>query len=208
MELSNIIDSAVKQNKNILIIGTPRSGTHVLGSLFAANNKLIVNLGEICLANGVDPLIDIQRIYQHNYIKVAHIVQLSAKIALSADLKTLKEHTVIVNLKRQDKVRQFASWMYFHNTGGVNGKWHNHVESDTSLIPGSITVTAEDINLFVTEQLTDNFFCPDYVLYYEELNFEQSSSYKKNRYSFNIEELFSNLDYVKQRLSSWKYYND
>lgn len=205
MNLSAIVEAAKQQNKNILIIGTPRSGTHALGSLFSKLS--CYNLGEICVANGIDPLVDIQRMYQHSNLTVAHIVQLSAKIALSPDLKTLKQHTVIVNLKRRNKVNQFASWMYFHSTGGINGKWHNHTEADTSLKADSITVAPEDIDLFVIEQITDDFFCADYTMYYEDLNFEQSE-FKKNRYSFDITQVFSNLDYVKQRLENWAYYND
>lgn len=204
MQLSTIIQSAKQQNKNILIIGTPRSGTHALGSLFVAQDKSIFNLTEICLNDGTDPLVDIQRMYRHDYLRVAHVVQLSAKISLSADLETLKQHTVIVNLRRRNKVNQFASWMYFHATGGVNGKWHNHNEADTKLSPGAITVSPEDIDLFVTEQLVDSFFTPDCILYYEDLDFAQST-YKKNLYKFNIEEIFTNLDFVKQRLSNWKY---
>ena len=205
MDLLHVSESAAQQNKNVLIIGAPRSGTHALGSLFA-NERKFINLGEICVNDGyTDPLVDIQRMYQHTRPVIAHIVQLSAKIALSADLASIKQHTIIVNLKRRNKVRQFASWMYFHNTGGVNGKWHNHIESDTSLMPGSITVTKEDIDLFVTEQLTDDFFCADHVFYYEDLNFDKAS-FKKNQYRFNIEQVFSNLDYVEQRLGNWKYY--
>lgn len=205
MNLVTISNVAHQQNKNVLIIGTPRSGTHALGSLFNATDKRFTNLGEICLNDESDPLVDIQRVYQHTHPLVAHIVQLSAKIALSADLATLKQHTVIINLKRRNKVSQFASWMYFHRTGGVNGKWHNHTSADTSLQPGSITVTKEDVDLFVTEQLTDDFFCSDYVLYYEDLNFEQSF-FKKNQYQFSIEQVFDNLDYVEKRLANWKYY--
>jgi hypothetical protein len=205
MNLENIVEAARQQNKNILIIATPRSGTHALGSLFGKISGN--NLGEICKNDGTDPLIDIQQMYKHDHLKIAHIVQLSAKIVLSCDLKTLKQHTLIVNLKRQDKVAQFASWMYFHHTGGVNGKWHNHTESDTKLSKGSITASAEDIDLFITEQLTDNFFCPEYILYYENLNFEKSL-YKKNRYNFDLAQIFSNLDYVQQRLAHWTYHND
>lgn len=205
MELTTILQVAHTQSKNVLIIGTPRSGTHALGSLFNAIDRRFNNLGEIYIKDGSDLLDDIQQVYRHTHPLVAHIVQLSAKIALSADLATVKQHNLIVNLKRRNKVNQFASWMYFHRTGGVNGKWHNHIAADTSLLPGAITVTKEDIDLFVTEQLTDNFFCPDYVLYYEDLNFEQSV-FKKNQYQFSIEQIFHNLDYVKQRLENWKYY--
>lgn len=206
MIIENIIESAKLLNKNILIVATPRSGTHALGSLFESTDSAVQNLGEICRADGTDPLVDIQQIYQHSNLKVAHIVQLSAKIALSANLAILKQHALIINLKRRNKVKQFASWMYFHNTGGVNGKWHNHDINDTILRPGSITVSSEDIDLFVTEQLTDDFFVPDHVLYYEDLTFDRSEV-KKNRYSFDLPTVFSNLDYVEQRLKNWNYYS-
>jgi hypothetical protein len=202
-DLLPIIADAQQQNKNILIIGSPRSGTHALGALFRFADNSLNNLKEICKNDGSNPQIDITKMYRHEKILVAHIVQLSAKIALAPDVGTLKQHNIIVNLKRNNKVSQFASWMYFHKTGGVNGTWHNHLESDTTLLPHSITATQTDIDHFIIEQLTDNFFLADYVLFYENLVFE-STMYKKNQYSFPIENIFSNIDYVKERLGHWK----
>jgi len=199
-----ILNQARQLNKNILIIGTPRSGTHALGSTFYDLDSTFNNLGEICKNDGKDPLEDIEQIYNHETPTIAHIVQLSAKIALSSQVDVLKQHAIIVNLKRNNKVKQFASWMYFHNTGGVNGQWHNHKSSDTKLQPNSVTVTPEDLDLFVVEQLTDDFFLANYVLFYENLKFN-SLAYKKNQYRFDIEEIFANLDYVKQRLTNWTY---
>ncbi len=205
INLTDILKQARQLNKNILIIGTPRSGTHALGSTFRKIDTTFINLGEICKNDGNDPLEDIKQIYNHTTPLISHIVQLSAKIALSPWVDVLKQHAIIVNLKRNNKVKQFASWMYFHKTGGVNSlKWHNHEASDTVLSPRSITVTAEDIDLFLVEQLTDDFFLSDYVLFYECLNFS-SADFKQNKYSFNIEEIFTNLDYVNQRLIDWKY---
>ena len=204
IKLNDILNQAQQLNKNILIIGTPRSDTHALGSTFRALDTTFNNLGEICINDGTDPLEDIKQIYKHTTPTIAHIVQLSAKITLSSEVDILKEHAVIVNLKRNNKVRQFASWMYFHKTGGVDSKWHNHRTTDTVLLPNSIEVTSEDIDLFVTEQLTDDFFQSDYVLFYEDLNFA-SVQYQKNQYSFEIEKIFSNLDYVEHRLANWKY---
>jgi hypothetical protein len=203
-DLNNIIEIAKLQGKNILIIGTPRSGTHALGETLNAIDSSSINLGEICKNNGIDLLDDIKQIYNHSTTKIAHIVQLSAKIALSPCVDLLKHHTILINLKRNNKVRQFASWMYFHRTGGVDGKWHNHEPSDTKLQPNSLTVTPEDLDLFVVEQLTDDFFQSDYVLFYEDLRFT-SVQYQKNQYSFEIEKIFSNLDYVEHRLANWKY---
>ena len=206
INLTDILKQARQLNKNILIIGTPRSGTHALGSTFQKLDTTFINLGEICKNDDVnDPLEDIKKIYNHTTPLISHIVQLSAKIALSPWVDVLKQHAIIVNLKRNNKVKQFASWMYFHKTGGVNNlKWHNHEASDTALSPHSITVTAEDIDLFLVEQLTDDFFLSDYVLFYEYLNFS-SADFKQNKYSFNIEKIFTNLDYVNQRLIDWKY---
>jgi hypothetical protein len=204
INLTDILTQARNTNKNILIIGTPRSGTHALGSSFNVLDTEFINFGEICKNNGTDPLEDIKKIYNHDILSVSHIVQLSAKIALAPLIDSLKEHVLIVNLKRHNKVRQFASWMYFHRTGGVFGKWHNHESSDTKLQPNSVTVTPEELDLFVVEQLTDDFFQSDYVLFYEDLHFN-SVHYQKNQYSFEIEKIFSNLDYVEHRLAKWKY---
>ncbi len=205
IELTEILNQARQLNKNILIIGAPRSGTHALGSTLQNLDPVFKNLGEICRNDGTNHLEDIKQIYNHTTPTVAHIVQLSAKISLSSQVDILKQHAIIVNLKRNDKVKQFASWIYFHKTGGVNNlKWHNHESSDTLLTPQSVTVTSEDVDLFLVEQLTDDFFLSDYVLFYENLKFD-SKKFKKNEYSFNIEEIFSNLNYVKQRLGQWKY---
>lgn len=204
MDLIDILKQAQTKNKNILIIGTSRAGTHVLGCSFNALDVASVNLGEICKNDGLDPLKDIKKIHNHDTLSVSHVVQLSAKIALAPQVDILKDHAVIVNLKRHNKIKQFASWMYFHKTGGVNGISHNHISTDTQLQPNSVTVTPEDLDLFVVEQLTDDFFLADYVLFYENIKFN-SSTYKKNQYGFDIEKIFTNLDYVEQRLANWKY---
>jgi hypothetical protein len=205
MDLISIIEDARQQNKNILIIGTPRSGTHALGSSFYSIDNTLNNFGEICKNDDLNhPLNDIKKIYSHEKLSVAQVVQLSAKIALAPEIDNLKSHAIIVNLKRNNKVDQFASWMYFHKTGGVNGTWHNHRQSDTKIEPGSIIVTKEDIDLFIIEQITDDFFLADYVVFYEDVAFD-SAHYKKNQYSFALEKIFSNLEYVRERLDHWKY---
>ena len=58
--------------------------------------------------------------------------------------------------------------------------------------------------IHTVEQLTDDFFQSDYVLFYEDLHFT-SVQYQKNQYSFEIEKIFSNLDYVEHRLANWNY---
>ena len=53
-----ILNRAQQLNKNILIIGTPRSGTHALGSTFRELDITFNNLGEICKNDGKDRLTD------------------------------------------------------------------------------------------------------------------------------------------------------
>jgi hypothetical protein len=69
-----------------------------------------------------------------------------------------------------------------------------------------ILATQEDINQFLLEQTIDDFFCPDEILYYEDLNFEKSK-FKKNQYAWDLLLIFSNLDFVKSKLDGWEYYD-
>jgi hypothetical protein len=164
------------------------------------------NHGEIFKSNRThtELLDDLIEICSHKTSSISHVVQLSGKVFLSPYVDTLKDHMIIVNLKRNNKIKQFASWMYFKKIGGHMNKAHNHEIQDTNTTPGSITVTHEDIDRFIVEQLTDDFFLADYILYYENLDLKQSH-YQQNQYSFPIETIFSNLEYVNERLLGWKY---
>ena len=205
--LSIILDHAKLSNKNILILGSPRSGTHALGSSMWAQQKKIDNLQEICKLDGTpDYWKEVEKLYAHDNLKIAHIVQFLSKIYLSGQVTTIKQHCVVVNLRRRDKLYQFASWMYFHQTGGVNGAWHNHLTTDTKLAEKSITATPGDIEQFLSEQMLDDFFSPDYVVYYEDLTF-QNSQINKNQYAFDLKNIFLNLEQVEHSLRNWKYHD-
>ena len=191
--------------KNILIFGSPRSGTHALSSKISKEQGLI-NLGEICLTDGkIDPQVDIQRIFDStNGRKVAHIVQMSSKISLGGMVTNIKEHCEIIVLRRRDKLKQFSSWMYFHKAGGVMIKWHNHKRSDMLIQKREIEASRSDIDQFLLEQMIDDFFQPDQILYYEDIDFS-NSNYQKNQYSWELPLIFSNLDFVKEELNNWQY---
>ena len=50
----------------------------------------------------------------------------------------------------------------------------------------------------------DFSFNPDHVVYYEDLDMT-NSRIKLNRYVYPVEQVFNNLDLVKEYLENWKY---
>ena len=203
--LDSIVNTALESNKHILIMGSARSGTHALGAALATCLPLFVYLHEVC---GVDhrarPWDDILKFYSHTKPLIGHIVGFTSKIKLTASVAKIKEHCVVVNIKRNNKVQQFASWMYFHKTQAPFELWHNHRPSNMLLTPGSIEATEQDIEQFVVEQIVDDFFLPDFVVDYENTDLS-NNRYAKNQYAFDLEHIFSNLDFVKQQLEDWHY---
>lgn len=203
--LDKIIYQAQRQQKNILIIGSARSGTHALGTEMALISGATC-LGEICaVSDNPQPWQEINQLYNTNGLTIAQVVQLTPKIQLAKDVAKIKQHCVIVNLRRQNKVAQFASYMYFRvlDPTGLHG-WHNHRADQTRVHAGSIHATQDQINQFILEQLVDDYFVPDFNLCYEQLVFEQKKFFK-NQFAFPLETMFSNLDEVKSQLESWKY---
>lgn len=203
---NKIIQDAISNKKNILIIGSPRSGTHALGSELAsiANAKY---LGEICKASdNPTPWKDITLLYNTSDLTIGQIVQLTSKIHLAKHISEIKKHTIIVNVRRKDKVKQFASWVYFRINDPTEFRgWHNHISSKTRVQQYSVEAQENDLIQFMLEQLIDDYFLPDYNLCYEDLLFSVQTRYQKNEFSFPLETMFSNLSYVKQYLDDWQY---
>jgi hypothetical protein len=202
-----IIDRAIQQKKNILVIASPRSGTHPLVNELAtlSGGK---SLGEICkTGRGNSPWKEFDRLLVNTpKLTVASIVELNAKLILASDVDRIKKHTIIVNIRRLNKIAQFASYTYFilsDPTGRY--PWHNHGETDTRIMPGQITASEQDIEQFKLSQITDDFFLPEFKLCYEKLTFSNQKKIKKNSFAFPIWQIFSNLDFVEQNLKDWKY---
>lgn len=194
--IPHIVETAKNLGKNILIIGSARSGTHPMASELAMIDESMTSLYEIC----GDDMSDIDSMYRHDNTYLAQIVSYTAKIKLAHDVAKLKEHMIIVNIKRHDKIKQFASWMCFKH-GGAR---YNVDHFTKGIPPGSLTATHTDIEQFITEQIVDEFFLPDFIVEYEKIHFT-TTTFRKNQYAYPIEEIFINLDYVKSRLSDWKY---
>ena len=137
---------------------------------------------------------------------LAHLIDYNSKSRLALDVDRVHQHCVIINIRRENKVRQFASYTYFNLTGGVDGPmpWHNHLSENTIIQPGTVTASEDQINQFVAEQIVDNFFLPDYFVNYEKLSFDKSPIIK-NQFSYDLSLMFKNLDYVIERLGDWKY---
>jgi len=200
-----ITDYAGQENKNILIIGSPRSGTHAL-STELSNFRHGKNLGEICMVGYCTNFWDdIDKLSSSARLTTAQIVQMSPKLTLAENVDKIKQNNIIVNIRRRDKVAQFASWIYFRvsDPTGLYG-WHNHTVNKTKIKPDTITATEHDITQFKLEQMLDDYFLPTFNLCYEDLTFTQTT-YKKNEFAFPLQQIFKNLDYVKQQLESWQY---
>ena len=199
--VNNII--AQSQNKNILIIGSPRSGTHPMGSMIKKEKNALNYLGEIAMSQcsktpwrDFDPFLSISA-----RPMLAHAVQLNGKIGILPKIKQLKENSYIVNIRRRDKVKQYASWIYFKSIGAI---YHFDHQFQDYVAPKSYCVSYNDIEQFIIEQLIDDQFQADTTLYYEDIDFTKSTI-KKNSYAFLPELMIENLDEVKFYLSDWKY---
>lgn len=202
---NKIIQQAQQQQKNILVIGSARSGTHALGAELAMLSGATL-LGEICaVSNNPEPWMEINQLYDTNGLTIAQLVQLIPKIQLAKDISKIKEHCVTVNIRRKNKVAQFASYMYFRvlDPTGLHS-WHNHTTNKTRIQPGSVEATEDQITQFMLEQIVDDYFLPDFSLCYEQLTFTQNK-FRKNQFAFPLETMFSNLDEVKNQLGSWNY---
>jgi hypothetical protein len=200
--LEKIFNQPGIDKKNILILGAPRSGTHALASVLKQQHLHLTYFGEIAMAQkGSCPWKDIEIFFDTTPCKLAHIVQSYGKLFALPAVDRIKEHTVIVEIRRRDKVKQFASWMFFKHIGAIYNFQHS---GQDYIEPGSLTVTLQDIESFIIDQIIDYAFAPDYTLYYEDLRLSESYI-KKNQYVYPIEQLFSNLELVNEYLGNWKY---
>jgi hypothetical protein len=200
--LDKIVNYAKLENRNILIIGAPRSGTHAFASIIHQSHPELNYLGEIGLyQKHPEPWKDFELFYDNTPKKLAHVSQSYSKLFALLKVSQLKKNTLIVEIRRRNKIKQFASWMFFKKIGAIYNFQH---DGQDYMPPGSITVTLNDIESFIIDQIIDCSFSPDYTLYYEEIAFDQSRI-KKNHYIYPIEQVFSNLDLVEEYLGNWKY---
>ncbi len=87
----------------------------------------------------------------------------------------------------------------FQNIGFI----YNFDHSKTDYIPpGSIEVSINDIESFISDQIIDDQFKTDFTVYYEDIDFT-NSNFKKNHYAYPIEEVILNLDFVRSYLQDW-----
>lgn len=201
----DIVQRAIDNKKNILIIGSPRSGTHALGAEIAKLGHAKY-FGEICkTSDNPEPWHEIDCLYNTNNLSVGQVVQLTPKIHLAKNVDKIKDHVLIVNVRRKNKIKQFASWVYFRLFDPTEFRgWHNHDSNKTNVKQHSVEAKEQDLVQFMLEQLVDDYFLPDYNLCYENLTFTQQS-YRKNEFLFPLETMFSNLDYVEKYLKGWQY---
>jgi len=201
-----IINRAAQENKNILIIESPRSGTHPLSAELCKQGKG-TSLMEICMVGYcANPWDDIDKLSCSPRLTTAQVVQMTPKLTLAENVSRIKQHNIVVNIRRRDKVYQFASWIYFRlNDPTALYGWHNHTADKMRSGPASVQASNSDIVQFKLEQMLDDYFLPDFNLCYEDLTFSTQTRFKKNEFSFPLPEMFSNLDYVKEQLGTWQY---
>lgn len=199
--INHVVELAQTTGKNVLILGSPRSGTHALASLLHQQLKDYAYLAEICKSSNDDyPWNEITRVLPKSKC-IAHIVQTYAKIFLINKAQQIKENNILIKLRRRNKVKQFASWIYFRQIGFIYNFNHSKIDY---IAPGSIKVSIDDIESFIIDQIVDDQFETDITCYYEDIDFT-TSHFKKNQYAYPIEQIFSNLDLVKYHLQDWQH---
>jgi hypothetical protein len=192
--------------KGIIIIGSPRSGTHYLADgLYKkckiSNKKLV---GEIYDTFDIDTrniLKNLEELKQIENFTFSHIVQFIPKNLLVNYVDEIKEDYYVINIRRKNKIEQYRSWCMARMT------W-KHIKTHSvnwELIKNELPfiVTNEDIDNFIVEQNTDYLWKPDEIVYYEDIKLE--SSFVKNAYTETFEELFSNANLIFERLADFKY---
>lgn len=161
-------------------------------------------LGEICQAqHGPEPWLEILPMLDTQSIKLSHVVQGLAKVFLTAQVSEIKKNCVVVELRRRNKLQQFASWIYFRHIGAVYDFDHS---GQHYVAPGSIEITMGDIETFLLEQVLDRAFVADVTLYYEDTDFSESYV-RRNRYQYPIHQAIKNFELAQQHLGNWQYHD-
>lgn len=194
--------------KGLLVIGSPRSGSHMVSDIFynlsTAPNKL--SLGEIYLDrqdNVVNEIEKIKKLYNSNFI-FASIVQFWAKNLLAMDIGLLEDFQ-IVNLRRRDKVSQYISWAVFRAQQQADiirhsPSWEDYCE----FLPWEST--REDIEMFVAEQNLDFAFANKNILYYEDVIAKHlPTKFIKNQYPVPHDKIVTDYALVKDILEKYTY---
>jgi hypothetical protein len=190
--------------KGVLVIGSPRSGTHHLchGLYTASDIKNKKFQGEIYTNFDTAQIIKIlDPILNSNQFTFSSLVQWVPKNLLVQYRNYLKSNFYLINLRRLDKVAQYRSWCCARLMWQYN---HEHslnwtiIEKDLPFF-----VSNEDIDNFIIEQNADYMFEYDQIVYYEDLYVH--SKYKINQYLKPNSEIFSNFDLVLERLGNYKY---
>jgi hypothetical protein len=187
---------------NCLVLGAPRSGTHALASIIQSRLPFKY-LGEIGMAQKSSrPWFDLGIFTEsHDMPRLAHVVQSRAKLGALQLVEKIKINTFVIALRRRDKGKQFASWIYFRHIGAIYNFDHG---GQDYVGPDTLTVTYDDIEQFIVDQIIDDQFDPNLIMYYEDIDFG-ASVIKKNSYCFPPEQMIKNIDLVKEALQHWRY---
>lgn len=182
--------------KGTIVIGTARSGSHMLCDLLYNNSQLSnkLMLGELT------ELPDVADKFAY-----CSIVQNWAKSNLAVDTSWVKDYHV-VNLRRRDKVAQYISWCVFRaQTQASISKHSPEWEDYKDLLPWEST--KDDIDMFLMEQYVDFAIKPHEVVYYEDIVKRPvlNTRFKKNQYPVPPEAIVTDYALVKSILEKFSY---
>jgi hypothetical protein len=200
------------RKKGVIIIGTPRSGSHMVCDMLynqsTVSNKAI--LGELYVDFNISSLraaditINLTRLDSTKFI-FCSIVQNWAKNFLAMNKEYLKDF-VVINLRRRDKVAQYISWCV-HKELNKRGDYSHSPDWNKCKEFLPIAPTLTDLCLFIAEQNLDFAFTnPAAVLYYEDMiKTGLYTRYSKNICPFQPEEIITDYSFVKDILEKYSY---
>ena len=202
-----MFDLDLTDKKGILVISSPRSGTHMMTSILAntidIKNKININeiyVNNVDKLNILQQLKDIEQQYSEKFI-IASIVQWYVINLLIPHWDYLKDY-YIIDLRRYDKIAQYTSWCILQ----ASGQYNPSVESYQHLLP--ITVDIEHVERFIASQNICYAIKADKVLYYEDVvKLNQFSSTKKNYYPIDVNDIFSDYEIIYKLLGNYQYHD-
>lgn len=193
----------IRQKKGILIIGTPRCGSHHVSNgifrMLSFGNKEYV--GELYLNYDPENIEkNIKELQNNKKFVVGSLVRWIPKNLLVQHLDEFNDF-YLINLRRLDKVAQYRSWC----AARLTWKYSFSHSIEWSKIENDLPypVTNQDLDQFIIEQNTDYLWDCDQILYYDQLDLK--SFYQKTDYALPNEKIFSDYNLVLKRLKNFKY---
>lgn len=202
-------DELIDYNKKgVLVIGSPRSGSHMAGDFLCNSSRHPSKFyrGEIFSNQKISYNETLLTLINDSRFVFCSIVQYWAKNILAINPVILKDYQLI-NIRRRNKIKQYISWCVFRTQVNLNISMHSPTWQDVkNFLPWNST--EEDLDQFINEQHLDFAFNCDKILYYEDLIvYNLPTNYNKNIYPISDEEIVTNYTLVESKLKNYSYDN-